>query len=160
MVRVGALQQANGGYLILDIHRILGRPFVWEALKQALFARQVRIESPADALGFVSTTTLKPEPIPLDVKVVLIGERWLYYVLSNYDKEFSSLFKVAADFEFKVAADFDDVLARSDDNVQAFAWLVSAWLARTTMCRRLHGLSVTESGFVSCCHSAQMLWRG
>jgi predicted ATP-dependent protease len=103
--------------LILDIHRILGRPFVWEALKQALFARQVRIESPADALGFVSTTTLKPEPIPLDVKVVLIGERWLYYVLSNYDKEFSSL--------FKVAADFDDVLARSDDNVQAFAWLVS-----------------------------------
>jgi predicted ATP-dependent protease len=117
MVRVGALQQANGGYLILDIHRILGRPFVWEALKQALFARQVRIESPADALGFVSTTTLKPEPIPLDVKVVLIGERWLYYVLSNYDKEFSSL--------FKVAADFDDVLARSDDNVQAFAWLVS-----------------------------------
>jgi len=115
MVRVGALQQANGGYLILDIHRILGRPFVWEALKQALFARQVRIESPADALGFASTTTLKPEPIPLDVKVVLIGERWLYYVLSNYDKEFSSL--------FKVAADFDDVLDRSDDNVQAFAQL-------------------------------------
>ena len=115
MVRVGALQQANGGYLILDIHRILGRPFVWEALKQALFARQVRIESPADALGFVSTTTLKPEPIPLDVKVVLIGERWLYYVLSNYDNEFSSL--------FKVAADVDDVLDRSDDNVQAFAQL-------------------------------------
>jgi lon-related putative ATP-dependent protease len=117
MVRVGALQQANGGYLILDIHRILGRPFVWEALKQALFARQVRIESPADALGFVSTTTLKPEPIPLDVKIILIGERWLYYVLSNYDKEFSSL--------FKVAADFDDVLDRSDENVQAFARLIS-----------------------------------
>jgi len=116
MVRVGALQQANGGYLILDVHRVLGRPFVWEALKQALFARQVRIESPADALGFVSTTTLKPEPIPLDVKIILIGERWLYYVLSNYDKEFSSL--------FKVAADFNDDLARSKDNVQAFAQFI------------------------------------
>jgi len=126
MVRVGALQQANGGYLILDIHRILGRPFVWEALKQALFARQVRIESPADALGFVSTTTLKPESIPLDVKVVLIGERWLYYILSNYDKEFSSL--------FKIAADFDDVLERSDENVQAFAQLTHQ---RTESCRLL-----------------------
>ena len=116
MVRVGALHQANGGYLILDVHRVLGRPFVWEALKQALFERQVRIESPAEALGFVSTTTLKPEPIPLDVKVIMIGERWLYYVLSNYDNEFSSL--------FKVAADFDDYLARSAENVQAFSQLI------------------------------------
>ncbi len=116
MVRSGALLQANGGYLVLDIHRVLGRPFVWEALKQALFTRQVRIESPAETLGFVSTGTLKPEPIPLDVKIMLIGERWLYYLLTAYDNEFGVL--------FKVAADLDDDLERSSDNVTAYAQLV------------------------------------
>jgi len=116
MVRSGALLQANGGYLVLDIHRVLGRPFVWDALKQALFTRQVSIESPAETLGFVSTGTLKPEPIPLDVKILLIGERWLYYLLSAYDNEFGVL--------FKVAADLDDDLERSTSNVEAYAQLV------------------------------------
>ena len=116
LVRSGALLQANGGYLVLDIHRVLGRPFVWEALKQALFTRQVRIESPAETLGFATTTTLKPEPIPLDVKIVLIGERWLYYLLSAYDREFGDL--------FKVAADLDDEIERSTDNVAAYAQLI------------------------------------
>ncbi len=117
MVRSGALLQANGGYLIVDVHRLLGRPFVWEALKQALFIRQVNIESPAETLGFVSTATLKPEPIPLDVKIMLIGERWLYYLLTVYDNEFSSL--------FKVAADFDDDMERSTENVAAYALLIA-----------------------------------
>jgi lon-related putative ATP-dependent protease len=116
MVRGGALLQANGGYLVLDAHRVLGRPFAWDALKQALYTKQLRIESPADTLGFASTTTLKPEPIPLDVKVVLVGERWLYYLLSMYDREFGSL--------FKVAADFDDDMKRTPDNVGAYAELV------------------------------------
>ena len=115
MLRGGALLQANGGYLILDAHRVLGRPFAWDALKQALFSRQVRIESPADTLGF-ATTTLKPEPIPLDVKIILVGERWLYYLLSLYDKEFGGL--------FKVAADFDDDVQRTPDNVQSYAKLI------------------------------------
>ena len=116
LVRSGALLQANGGYLILDTRRVLSRPFVWEALKQALFARQVRIESPGESLGFVSTTTLKPEPIPLDARIILIGERWLYYLLCHYDIEFSSL--------FKVAADLDDDIERNDDNVEEYARLV------------------------------------
>jgi len=116
LVRSGALLQANGGYLILDTRRVLSRPFVWEALKQALFARKVRIESPGESLGFVSTTTLKPEPIPLDARIILIGERWLYYLLCHYDVEFSSL--------FKVAADLDDDVERSDDNVGQYARLV------------------------------------
>ena len=116
LVRSGALLQANGGYLVLDTRRMLSRPFVWEALKQALFAKQVCIESPGESWGFVSTTTLKPEPIPLDVTIILIGERWLYYLLCHYDIEFSSL--------FKVAADLDDDLERSDDNVQQYARLV------------------------------------
>jgi lon-related putative ATP-dependent protease len=115
MLRGGALLQANGGYLILDAHRILGRPFAWDALKQALFSRQVRIESPADTLGF-ATTTLKPEPIPLDVKIILVGERWLYYLLSLYDKEFGGL--------FKVAVDFDDDVQRTPENVQSYAKLI------------------------------------
>ncbi|MBT8109336.1 MAG: AAA family ATPase [Gammaproteobacteria bacterium] len=117
LVRAGALLQANGGYLVLDVHRVLGRPFVWEALKQALLTKQVRIESPAETLGFASTTTLKPEPIPLDLKILLIGERWLYYLLCVYDNEFGSL--------FKVAADFDDDVERSTDNVEAYARLIT-----------------------------------
>jgi predicted ATP-dependent protease len=116
LVRSGALLQANGGYLILDTRRVLGRPFVWEALKQALFARQVQIETPAESYGWVSTTTLKPEAIPLDARVILIGERWLYYLLCHYDIEFSSL--------FKVAADLDDDLERSEENVVQYAKLV------------------------------------
>ena len=116
MIRAGALLQANGGYLLLDAHRVLTRPFVWEALKQCLFAKRVRIESPAETLGFVSTASLQPEPVPLDVKIVMIGERWLYYVLSQYDKEFNGL--------FKIAADFDDDVERSEDNVEAYARLI------------------------------------
>jgi lon-related putative ATP-dependent protease len=85
-------------------------------LKQALFTRQIRIESPADTLGFVGTTMLRPEPIPLDVKIILIGERWLYYLLSIYDKEFGGL--------FRVAADLDDDMHRTDENVSRFAELV------------------------------------
>jgi len=118
MIRSGALLQANGGYLILDIQRILSRPFIWEGLKQALFAKRVRIESPGEIYGFVSTTTLRPEPIPLDVKIVLIGERWLYYLLCVYDREFTDL--------FSVAADLDDDVERSDDNVENYALLIAS----------------------------------
>jgi len=117
LVRSGALLQANGGYLVLDVHRVLGRPYVWEALKQAILTKQVRIESPAETLGFASTTTLKPEPIPLDLKVLLVGERWLYYLLCTYDREFQSL--------FKVSADFDDDVERSTSNVEAYARLIA-----------------------------------
>jgi len=118
MIRSGALLQANGGYLILDMQRILSRPFVWEGLKQALFAKRVRIESPGEIYGFVSTTTLRPEPIPLDIKIVLIGERWLYYLLCHYDHEFTDL--------FAVAADLDDELERTDDNVENYALMIAS----------------------------------
>ncbi len=117
MIRPGALLTANGGYLILDMHRILNRPFVWEALKQALFAKRVRIESPGESYGFVSTTSLQPEPIPLDIKIILVGERWLYHLLAIYDSEFNDL--------FKVAADLDDDLERTDDTMEAYASLIA-----------------------------------
>jgi predicted ATP-dependent protease len=99
LVKAGALHRANGGYLVLDARRVLLQPFAWEGLKQALRSRQLRIESPAQALGLVSTLSIEPEPIPLDVKVVLVGDRFLYYLLAELDPEFQELFKVAADFE-------------------------------------------------------------
>lgn len=99
MIKPGALHKANGGYLILDAHKLLIKPFAWEALKRALRSREIRIESVAQEYSLVSTTTLEPEPIPLDLKVVLIGERIFYYLLYHYDPEFKELFKVSADFE-------------------------------------------------------------
>lgn len=98
-INAGALHRANGGYLILDARRVLMEPFAWEGLKRALRARAIRIESLGEALSLVSTVSLEAEPIPLDVKVVLIGERLLYYLLYELDPDFRELFKVAVDFE-------------------------------------------------------------
>lgn len=99
LIKGGALHQANGGYLILDARKVLMQPFAWESLTRALRSRRIRVEAPAEALGWVSTVTLEPEPIPLEVKVVLMGEPWLYYLLTYYDPDFRELFKVAADFD-------------------------------------------------------------
>jgi lon-related putative ATP-dependent protease len=99
LIRSGALHQANGGYLILDAYKLLLQPYAWEALKRALRSSQIRIESLGQMLSLVSTVSLEPEPIPLNIKVVLVGERLLYYMLCSLDSEFNELFKVAADFE-------------------------------------------------------------
>jgi len=99
LIKPGALHRANGGYLILDAVKVLSQTFAWEELKRTIKSREIRIESLAQALSLTSTATLKPEAIPLEVKVILIGERMLYYLLSAYDPEFSELFKVAVDFE-------------------------------------------------------------
>jgi predicted ATP-dependent protease len=98
LIKPGALHRANGGYLILDARRLLLEPFAWEGLKRALRAGALRIESLGEALSLVSTVSLDPEPIPLNVKVVLIGERLLYYLLYEYDPDFRELFKIAVDF--------------------------------------------------------------
>ncbi len=110
LIKAGDLHQANGGYLILDAIRVLTQPFAWDSLKRALRSREIRIEPLEKALGFMSTVSLEPEPIPLDVKVVLIGERILYYLLCQFDPEFSDLFKVAADFEERMGRDQDSNL--------------------------------------------------
>jgi lon-related putative ATP-dependent protease len=99
LIRAGALHRANGGYLILDAYKLLLQPYAWEALKRSLRSSQIRIESLGQMLSLVSTVSLEPEPIPLNVKVVLVGERLLYYLLCSFDSEFKELFKVAADFE-------------------------------------------------------------
>jgi lon-related putative ATP-dependent protease len=99
LIKPGALHLANGGYLILDARKVLTQPYAWEGLKRVLQSRSIRIESLGQLLGLMSTVSLEPEPIELDVKVALIGERILYYLLAELDPEFGELFKVAADFE-------------------------------------------------------------
>ena len=120
-IKPGALHLANGGYLLLDAVKLLTQPFAWEALKRALSKREIRIESLGQMYSLVSTVSLEPEPIPLDVKVVVLGDRLLYYLLADYDPEFSELFKVCADFE--------DEVPRSGDNHTLYARLI-ATLAR------------------------------
>jgi lon-related putative ATP-dependent protease len=99
LIKAGALHRANGGYLVLDAHRVLTQPFAWEALKRTLRSGEIRTQSLGHELSLISTVSLEPEPIPLDVKVVLVGERYVYYLLHAYDPEFAELFKVAVDFE-------------------------------------------------------------
>jgi predicted ATP-dependent protease len=107
LIKPGSLARANGGYLVLDAERVLGHPFAWQALKRALRAHEVRVESLETMLSIASTTTLEPEPIPLDLKLVLVGDRRLYYLLQYFDPEFARLFKVAADFSEDMHRDAD-----------------------------------------------------
>ena len=102
LLKAGALHKANGGYLIIDAIRLLQSGFAYESLKRALRAREVRIESVEQMLSLASTISLEPEAIPLDVKVVLVGEPMLYYMMQTHDPEFSELFKVPVDFEDRV----------------------------------------------------------
>lgn len=117
LIKGGTLHKANGGYLILDARKVLLQPFAWEALKQALRSKEIRIESLGQAYSLISTVSLEPEPIPLDVKVVLIGERLLYYLLCAYDPDFGEL--------FKAVADFDDEMPRNPENNRAYARLIA-----------------------------------
>jgi len=112
----GALHQANGGYLIVDADKILHEPFVWDALKRALSSRQLKIESPYSEMGMVSTTTLNPQWLPLNVKIILIGSRSTYYLLQDLDEEFNDM--------FRVLVDFDDHLNCSQEHMESFARLL------------------------------------
>jgi len=117
LIKPGALHRANGGYLILDARQLLLQPYAWEGLKRALRSREVRIESLGQALSLISTVSLAPEPIPLDVKVVLIGDRMLYYALVGLDPDFGEL--------FKVEADFSDEMERTPENNLLYARLIA-----------------------------------
>lgn len=97
LIKPGALHQANGGYLVLEAEKLLTSPYAWITLKRALKAREIRIQSLEQIFSFVSTVQLQPEPIPMDLKVIITGDRYIYYILQQYDPEFASLFKVAAD---------------------------------------------------------------
>jgi lon-related putative ATP-dependent protease len=122
LIKAGAIHRANGGYLLLDVRHLLMEPFSWPALKRALRQREIRIEDVGRFLGFTTTVSLEPDPIPLDVKVVLFGDRLLYYLLAAYDPDVSEHFKVLADFE-------DDV-DRSPANEAIHARLVASMVKR------------------------------
>ena len=117
LIKAGAVHRANGGYLVLDARKVLMSPFSWEGLKRVIHAHEIRIEALERVLSLASTTSLQPEPIPVDVKVVLTGSRLLYYLLKQYDPEFGLLFKVAADF----AEDID----RNDENSELYARMIA-----------------------------------
>jgi len=98
MIQEGALHHANGGYLVLDALDLLTKPFAWDALKRALKNKEIKIETMGEEFSPIATKSLEPEPIPLDVKVVLLGDPMLYYLLHYVDDDFQELFKVKADF--------------------------------------------------------------
>ena len=135
LIKSGALHRANGGYLLLDARKLLTQPFAWEALKRALQARELRLQSLEQILSLASTISLEPDPIPLEVKVVLIGDRLLYYLLTQYDPEFPLLFKVEADFA--------EDIARSADNTRLYAQLI-ATLQRRERLRPLDAAAVAR----------------
>ncbi|HKO08821.1 MAG TPA: ATP-binding protein [Alphaproteobacteria bacterium] len=110
LIKGGSLHRANGGYLVLDARRLLVQPFAWEELKRALRSRLARIQSMGQLMSLVSTVSLEPGAIPLDVKIVLLGDRLLYYLLSQYDPDFHELFKVPADFDDRIAFDPDGLM--------------------------------------------------
>jgi len=103
MIKAGALEQANGGYLIVPALELFTSPFSWEALKRALRSHQARVENLSEFIGSVPTTTLRPEPIPIDLKVIVIGQPEHYYVLYAADEDFRKLFKIRADFDLEMA---------------------------------------------------------
>ena len=110
LIRPGALHRANGGYLVLDARKLLSQPLAWEQLKRALETRELRMDPPERLYGLSAAASLEPEPLPLDVKVVLLGDRLLYHLLATYDPGFAE--------HFKLAADFEDAVPRQDNELR------------------------------------------
>ena len=121
LIQPGALHEANGGYLIVKARDLLTHPYAWKGLKRALQNDEIQIESPGQALGLIRTVTLEPEAIPMDVNIVVVGERLLYYLLDAYDPDMDRL--------FKVMADFDEQIDRTDEHEHQYADLIATMIA-------------------------------
>lgn len=119
LLRAGSLARANGGFLVLPVEEVLRNFYTWDALKRALSGCEIQLEELSERLGFVSIKTLRPQPIPLDVKVLLVGRSMWYYLLHAYDEDFPET--------FKVKADYDTQMSVSDDNVHDFIAFVSTY---------------------------------
>ncbi len=136
MIRPGALHRANGGYLVLDAERVLQKPFAWEALKRAISDKCVRVESVTQLMNLAYSVSLDPDPVPLDVKIVLLGDRRLYHLLREHDSDFDDL--------FKIVADFDDYLPWDDEHQAEYAALL-ARLVRASGIRHLSAGAVASA---------------
>lgn len=110
MIKAGAFHRANGGYLVLPAEDVVRDPVSWEAVKRALHTRAIQIEELGERLGFPAIKSLRPQPIPLNVKVLLVGRPQLYALLQSYDEEFPELFKVKADFDTRMACNDENIV--------------------------------------------------
>ena len=117
MIKAGALHRANGGYLILQARDVLSALQSWDVLKRVLRTREIRIENIGEHFGLVAMATLRPQPIPLNFKVVMIGNPYLYQILYHYDEDFRKLFKIKADFDIE--------MERKEDNINKMAGFIS-----------------------------------
>jgi lon-related putative ATP-dependent protease len=143
MIRGGSLHKANSGYLIIPVEELLRNPFSYEGLKRALRDEKIVIEEPAERFGFISTKSLKPQPIPLKAKVILIGSSYLYQQLFILDMEFTEL--------FKVKAEFDTTMARTEENVKQYAAFVC------TICQKENLRHLDGSGLAKLVEYSQRL---
>ncbi|NBB76869.1 MAG: AAA family ATPase, partial [Bacteroidetes bacterium] len=125
LIKPGALHKANGGYLVLDARQVLLEPFAWEGLKRVLKSGNLKIESLGESYSMISTVSLEPEPVDIDVKVVLIGERMLFYLLCEYDPDFQKLFKVEADFQ--------DEVDLTDENRHRYSKLIAGLVDKNNL---------------------------
>jgi lon-related putative ATP-dependent protease len=117
LIRPGALHKANGGYLVIEARNLQKEPHAWEGLKRALYSRKIKIVPVEHLTETVRPISLEPTPIPLNIKVILLGDRHTFYALSNHDPDFGEL--------FKVAVDFDEQIARTKINLQLYARLIA-----------------------------------
>ncbi|MFZ5985728.1 MAG: Lon protease family protein [Bacillota bacterium] len=122
MIKGGLFHQANGGYLILQAKDVLSNVQSWEALKRVLRTKQITIENMKEQMGLVAVSALKPEPIPLDIKVILVGSEYLYQMLYEYDEDFKKL--------FKIKVDFDAEMDRNKENTKKLAQFISSFCRR------------------------------
>ncbi|MEH0740656.1 AAA family ATPase [Vibrio cholerae] len=118
LIRAGSLHKANGGVLLMDAQKVLEQPYVWDGLKRALRARQLSLTALEKEVTLTGAVSLDPEPIPLDVKIILFGDYRTYQLLQHYDPEFSELFRVTADFE--------DEMTRTPESELHYARFISS----------------------------------
>ncbi len=122
MIRGGTAHRANGGYLIIPVERMFQDPMVWEGLKQTISTGKLELEDPITRMGYMVTKTLRPEPIPFDAKVIIIGNPEVYNILYNLDPDFKEL--------FKVKADFDSVMERTPENIELFTSFICSLVVK------------------------------
>ncbi|MGE5574609.1 MAG: Lon protease family protein, partial [Ignavibacteria bacterium] len=130
MIRPGSIHKANGGYLIIPVEDLLRNPFSYDGLKRDLKDNKMSIEEPEERYGFLSVKTLKPQPIPLTAKVILIGDPYVYQLMFTLDPDFQEL--------FKIKAEFDTTMPRTDEKVQQYAAFVCALCEREKL-KHLNG---------------------
>lgn len=135
MIRAGSAHKANGGFLIIPVEDLLMDAIAWDSLKKTITSRKLSVEDIAQRLGYIATKTMTPEPIPFDVKVILIGSPELYYALHQYDRDFKEI--------FKVKADFDTTMERSEENINMYASFIC------TLCKKENLRHLDKSGIAA-----------